>query len=146
MANPIQQTLIVQTMQAVRALYDADIPESQITLQETRKEFEGHLTVVVFPVTRFSKKSPEQTGTDIGTWLQANVEEITDFNVIKGFLNISLSTAYWIELVNTQLVESTFGTFPANGKKLMVEYSSPNTNKPLHLGHIRNNLLGYSVA
>lgn len=146
MANPIQQTLIAQTMQAVRALYDADIPESQITLQETRKEFEGHLTVVVFPVTRFSKKSPEQTGTDIGTWLQANVEEITDFNVIKGFLNISLSTAYWIELVNTQLVESTFGTFPANGKKLMVEYSSPNTNKPLHLGHIRNNLLGYSVA
>jgi len=146
MANPIQQTLIAQTMQAVRALYDADIPESQITLQETRKEFEGHLTVVVFPVTRFSKKSPEQTGTDIGTWLQANVEEITDFNVIRGFLNISLSTAYWIELVNTQLVESTFGTFPANGKKLMVEYSSPNTNKPLHLGHIRNNLLGYSVA
>lgn len=146
MANSIQQTLIARTMQAVRALYNADIPESQVTLQETRKEFEGHFTVVVFPVTRFSKKSPEQTGTDIGTWLQANVSEITGFNVIKGFLNISLSNAYWIELVNTQLIKSTFGTFPANGKKLMVEYSSPNTNKPLHLGHIRNNLLGYSVA
>lgn len=146
MANSIQKTLIAQTVQAVRELYHADIPESQITLQETRKEFEGHITVVVFPVTRFSKKSPEQTGTDIGTWLQANVEEITDFNVIKGFLNINLSIQYWIELVNTQLVKPTFGSFPANGKKLMVEYSSPNTNKPLHLGHIRNNLLGYSVA
>lgn len=146
MANSIQQTLIAGTIQAVRELYGADLPESQVTLQETRKEFEGHITVVVFPVTRFSKKSPEQTGTDIGTWLQENVSEIADFNVIKGFLNIRLSDQYWIDLVNTQLVSPTFGTFPANGKKLMVEYSSPNTNKPLHLGHIRNNLLGYSVA
>lgn len=146
MANSIQQALIAGTIQAVRELYGADLPESQVTLQETRKEFEGHITVVVFPVTRFSKKSPEQTGTDIGTWLQENVSEIADFNVIKGFLNIRLSDQYWIDLVNTQLVSPTFGTFPANGKKLMVEYSSPNTNKPLHLGHIRNNLLGYSVA
>lgn len=146
MANSIQQTLIAQTIQAAKELYGADIPESQVTLQETRKEFEGHITVVVFPVTRFSKKSPEETGNDIGAWLQANVKEIADFNVIKGFLNIVLSNPYWIDLVNTQLVKPTFGSFPANGKKLMVEYSSPNTNKPLHLGHIRNNLLGYSVA
>src|SRR5690606_38937739 len=103
-------------------------------------------TVVVFPVTRFSKKSPEQTGTEIGEWLSRNVQEIQGFNVIKGFLNISLSDAYWISMVNTQLVNSAFGSFPANGKKIMIEYSSPNTNKPLHLGHIRNNLLGYSVA
>ena len=146
MANSIQQTLIAQTIRAVQELYSADIPSAQITLQETRKEFEGHITVVVFPVTRFSKKSPEQTGADIGEWLKANVREIADFNVIKGFLNISLSNQYWITLVNTALVAPTFGSFPANGKKLMVEYSSPNTNKPLHLGHIRNNLLGYSIA
>jgi len=146
MANSIQQTLIAQTIQAVRELYDADIPESQVTLQETRKEFEGHITVVVFPITRFSKKSPEQTGEDIGEWLKVRVDEISDFNVIKGFLNISLSDQYWVTLVNTTLASPTFGSFPSNGKKLMVEYSSPNTNKPLHLGHIRNNLLGYSVA
>lgn len=146
MANSIQQTLIAQTVRAVQELFSADIPETQITLQETRKEFDGHITVVVFPVTRFSKKSPEQTGTEIGEWLSRNVREIQGFNVIKGFLNISLSDAYWISMVNTQLVNSAFGSFPANGKKIMIEYSSPNTNKPLHLGHIRNNLLGYSVA
>lgn len=146
MANSIQQTLIAQTVRAVQELFSADIPETQITLQETRKEFDGHITVVVFPVTRFSKKSPEQTGTEIGEWLSRNVQEIQGFNVIKGFLNISLSDAYWISMVNTQLVNSAFGSFPANGKKIMIEYSSPNTNKPLHLGHIRNNLLGYSVA
>lgn len=146
MANSIQQTLIAQTIQAVRELYNANIPESQVTLQETRKEFEGHITVVVFPITRFSKKSPEETGEDIGKWLKASVHEISDFNVIKGFLNISLSDQHWVTLVNTTLASPTFGSFPSNGKKLMVEYSSPNTNKPLHLGHIRNNLLGYSVA
>ncbi|TYR31180.1 arginine--tRNA ligase [Sphingobacterium phlebotomi] len=146
MTNSIQQTLIAQTIKAVQQLYSADIPESQVTLQETRKEFEGHITIVIFPVTRFSKKSPEQTGREIGEFLQRNVPVISVFNVIKGFLNISLADQHWIELVNTKLIDSSFGTFPANGKKIMVEYSSPNTNKPLHLGHIRNNLLGYSVA
>ncbi|MFD2966473.1 arginine--tRNA ligase [Sphingobacterium bambusae] len=146
MAYSIQNRLITQTIEAVKALYDASLPETQVTLQETRKEFEGHITIVVFPVTRFSKKSPEQTAEEIGTWLRENVQEIAAFNVIKGFLNISLSDSYWIDLVNTQLIDPAFGTFPANGKRLMVEYSSPNTNKPLHLGHIRNNLLGYSVA
>ncbi|WDF70682.1 arginine--tRNA ligase [Sphingobacterium oryzagri] len=146
MAYSIQQTLITQTVRAVKDLYGADLPDSQVTLQETRKEFEGHITIVIFPVTRFSKKSPEQTGADIGDWLQANLQEIAGYNVIKGFLNISLSDEYWISLVNNSLIKPEFGRFAANGKKLMVEYSSPNTNKPLHLGHIRNNLLGFSVA
>lgn len=146
MANSIQQTLIEQTVKAVKELYGADIPESQITLQETRKEFEGQITVVTFPVTRFSKKSPEQTGNEIGEFLQGHVSHIAAFNVIKGFLNISLSDAYWVGLVNGEMLADSYGKFPANGRKLMVEYSSPNTNKPLHLGHIRNNLLGYSVA
>ena len=146
MANSIQHTLVKQTVAAVKALYGADIPETQIALQETRKEFEGQITIVTFPVTRFSKKSPEQTGTEIGEYLQQNIDAISAFNVIKGFLNISLSDSYWISLLNETIVAADFGKFPSNGKKLMVEYSSPNTNKPLHLGHIRNNLLGYSVA
>lgn len=146
MANFIQQALVAQTTQAIKAIYGTEFPASQITLQETRKEFEGHITVVVFPVTRVSRKSPEQTGTDIGNWLQENMPDIAGFNVIKGFLNISLSDSYWIGVANQQLLDDKFGIYPSNGKKLMVEYSSPNTNKPLHLGHIRNNLLGYSVA
>jgi arginyl-tRNA synthetase len=146
MATSIQQTLIEQTVRAVKELYNAEIPASQITLQETRKEFEGQITIVTFPVTRFSKKSPEQTGTEIGEYLQGNIAEISGFNIIKGFLNISLADSYWIELLNNTLLRADYGQFPSNGKRLMVEYSSPNTNKPLHLGHIRNNLLGYSVA
>ncbi len=146
MAQSIQKTLIAQTVKAVHDLYQAELSPEQVTLQETRKEFEGHITIVVFPVTRFSKRSPEQTAEAIGEWLQQNLGEIEGFNVIKGFLNISLSENYWIDLLNEQLVDPSFGKFPANGKKLMVEYSSPNTNKPLHLGHIRNNLLGYSIA
>ncbi|MBL1407122.1 arginine--tRNA ligase [Sphingobacterium faecale] len=146
MANSIQLTLVQETVAAVKSLYDADIPDSQITLQETRKEFEGQITIVTFPVTRFSKKSPEQTGMEIGAYLQERIPEIAAYNVIKGFLNVSLSDAYWIAMLNDTILQDGFGQFAKNGKKLMVEYSSPNTNKPLHLGHIRNNLLGYSVA
>lgn len=146
MANPIQETLIEQTVQAVKKLYGAEIPASQITLQETRKEFEGQITVVVFPITRYSKKSPEQTGQDMGAYLQERVADVAGFNVVKGFLNLSIADSYWIALVQQVLLKDNYGVFPANGKKIMVEYSSPNTNKPLHLGHIRNNLLGYSVA
>lgn len=146
MATSIQQTLIEQTVRAVKELYNAEIPASQITLQETRKEFEGQITIVTFPVTRFSKKSPEQTGTEIGEYLQGNIAEIAGFNIIKGFLNISFADRYWIDLLNNTLLRADYGQFPSNGKRLMVEYSSPNTNKPLHLGHIRNNLLGYAVA
>lgn len=146
MGNSIQKRLVEVTVQAVKTLYNADILEHQIALQATRKEFEGQITIVTFPVTRFSKLSPEQTGTAIGAYLHQHIAEISDFNVIKGFLNIVLSDDYWVALLNDTIVAKDFGSFPANGKKLMVEYSSPNTNKPLHLGHIRNNLLGYSVA
>lgn len=142
----IQDRLVQQTVQAIKELYNAEIPASQISIQETRKEFEGQLTVVVFPVTRFSKKSPEQTGIEIGEYLTKNNDEIVDFNVIKGFLNLGFSDAFWIGQLKHTILNESFGQFPSNGKKLMVEYSSPNTNKPLHLGHIRNNLLGYSVA
>ena len=146
MANTIRQQLIDHTKQAIRELYQADVPDHQVTLQETRKEFEGQLTVVTFPFTRISKKGPEQTGQEIGDYLLSAVPEIASFNIIKGFLNISLTDAYWTALFTSEIAKEGFGTFAPNGRKLMVEYSSPNTNKPLHLGHIRNNLLGYSVA
>lgn len=146
MANSIQELLIEKTVEAVSALYGSEIPAQQISLQETRKEFEGQITIVVFPVTRFSKKSPEVTGTEIGEYLQREISDITAFNVIKGFLNLSFSDAYWVNLLNDTILSDSFAVLPKNGKKVMVEYSSPNTNKPLHLGHIRNNLLGFSVA
>src|SRR5690606_26928100 len=146
MAQSIEQLLIDKTVEAVKVLYASEIPVSQIALQETRKEFDGQLTIVVFPITRFSKKGPEATGEEIGQYLQTQVAEISSFNVIKGFLNLSLADSYWIGVLNRAILSSEFGTFPDNGKKLMVEYSSPNTNKPLHLGHIRNNLLGYAIS
>lgn len=146
MTQSIEQLLVDKTVEAVQVLYGSEIPASQIALQETRKEFEGQLTLVVFPVTRFSKKGPEATGNEIGSYLAEQIPELSAFNVIKGFLNLSLSDNYWVGLLNQHILNPDFGTFPKNGKKLMIEYSSPNTNKPLHLGHIRNNLLGYSVA
>lgn len=142
----IQKELIEGTLRAVSELYQAELSESQVTLQETRKEFEGQITLVVFPITRFSKKSPEQTGVEIGEYLKGKIDLITDFNVVKGFLNISLSDDYWFGRFQSSISQPDYGIFPKNGKKIMLEYSSPNTNKPLHLGHIRNNLLGYSVA
>lgn len=138
--------IIAAAVKAVKTLYNTDIAEADINLQETRKEFEGQVTIVTFPFTRFSKKSPEQTGTDIGEFLQNEVAEVSGFNVIKGFLNISLSDSYWLDQLNNTILTSEFSISKPNGKKVMIEYSSPNTNKPLHLGHVRNNLLGYSVA
>ncbi|MCJ8211192.1 arginine--tRNA ligase [Mucilaginibacter sp. RS28] len=138
--------IIDAALKAVKALYDTDLSSSDINLQETRKEFEGQVTIVTFPITRYSKKSPEQTGNDIGEFLQKELPEVAAFNVIKGFLNISLADNYWLDKLNNQILTADFGTVAPNGKKVMVEYSSPNTNKPLHLGHVRNNLLGYSVA
>lgn len=142
----IEHKIIAATVAAVKALYQQDLPENQVNLQDTRIEFEGQITIVVFPVVRFSKKSPEATATDLGEYLVANIEEVTAFNVVKGFLNLSIADAYWVNLFNADLLNPSFGVFSPNGKKVMVEYSSPNTNKPLHLGHVRNNLLGYSVA
>lgn len=138
--------IIDATVKAVKTLYQTDIDASAVSLQETRKEFEGQVTIVTFPFTRFSKKSPEQTGAEIGEYLKNELTEVSAFNVIKGFLNISIASGYWIEQLNNVIAADDFAVFKPNGKKVMVEYSSPNTNKPLHLGHVRNNLLGYSVT
>ncbi|HZX57172.1 MAG TPA: arginine--tRNA ligase [Mucilaginibacter sp.] len=133
-------------IKAVKTLYQADITPIDIPLQETRKDFEGQVTVVTFPLTKLSRKSPEQTGNEIGAFIETELKEISGFNVIKGFLNISLSDTYWLDVFYTEILADDFAEPKPNGKKVMVEYSSPNTNKPLHLGHVRNNLLGYSVA
>jgi arginyl-tRNA synthetase len=142
----IEQHIITATLAGVKQLYNQDLPESQVAVQDTRAEFEGQITIVVFPVVRLSKKSPEATGADLGAYLVEHVEEVTGYNVIKGFLNLSIADSYWINLFNDELLKPDFGYIAPTGKKVMVEYSSPNTNKPLHLGHVRNNLLGYSVA
>ncbi|MDR1226393.1 MAG: arginine--tRNA ligase [Prevotellaceae bacterium] len=128
------------------SLYNTDSVPLQ--LQKTRKEFEGDVTLVTFPLTRLSRKSPEQTATEVGEWLKANVPQVENFNVVKGFLNIKLSTDFWLRQLSQIIDDQSFGVNSkgASGRTVMVEYSSPNTNKPLHLGHIRNNLLGYSVA
>ncbi|HTM97725.1 MAG TPA: arginine--tRNA ligase [Pedobacter sp.] len=138
--------IITETLNAIKQLYNEEVAESVINIQETRKEFEGQITLVVFPIVRFSKKSPEETANAIGEYLLQNVEQVTAFNVVKGFLNLSIADSYWLNLFNNELLHDDFLTVKPNGKKVMVEYSSPNTNKPLHLGHVRNNLLGYSVA
>lgn len=138
--------IIEAAVKAVKALYQTELNATEINLQPTRKEFEGQVTIVTFPFTKISRKSPEQTGAEIGAYLKNEIAEIAGFNVIKGFLNISLSDAYWINQFYTEILPDTFARPKPNGKKVMVEYSSPNTNKPLHLGHVRNNLLGYSVA
>ncbi len=132
--------------QAFKALFDIEIATEQIILEQTKKEFEGHFTLVVFPFVRQTKKSPEQTAVVIGEYLKNNYPEVADFNVIKGFLNIVLADAFWLNVLQNDIASSSFGSVSPNGKKVMVEYSSPNTNKPLHLGHVRNNLLGYAVA
>ncbi len=140
----IENFLLQQAQAAVSALYGVDTFPVQI--QKTRKEFEGDYTLVVFPLLKISHKGPEQTGNEIGQWLVDNVAEIAAFNVIKGFLNLSLSGAFWGERFAEIAANNRFGFAEPTGRTIMVEYSSPNTNKPLHLGHIRNNLLGYSVA
>lgn len=142
----LSEIIISKTQEAIKALFNTDIDASAITLQDTRKEFEGQVTVVTFPFIKISKKSPEETGTLIGDYLVNNTTEVFAFNVVKGFLNLSITDAYWInELKNISAI-ANYGKHAARNKKVMVEYSSPNTNKPLHLGHVRNNLLGYSVA
>src|SRR3569833_36362 len=134
------------TVKAVKHLYNTDISATDINLQVSCWVFVGLVTIVTFPYTRFSKKSPEQTGTDIGTFLLNELADVSGFYVIKGFLNISLSDSYWINRLSAEISSEKFAVIGPNGKKVMVEYSSPNTNKPLHLGHVRNNLLGYSIA
>ena len=142
----LEQKILHHLSEAVQAIYQTKTDTDQFNLQETRKEFEGQITVVTFPITLFSKKSPELTGEDLGNYLKTNVDEIVAFNVIKGFLNLVISDEYWFQQLKEVYSAPSYGILPKTGNKVMVEYSSPNTNKPLHLGHIRNNLLGYSVA
>ncbi|HEY9082821.1 MAG TPA: arginine--tRNA ligase [Vicingaceae bacterium] len=141
------EELIIQAVaKGMASIYGAEVDVNTIQPQKTRKEFDGDLTVVVFPFTKIAKKSPEQTAEDLGKYLVDNVPQITNFNVVKGFLNLSIAPEYWLGELNTIAQNKTFGQAAPSGKTYMVEYASPNTNKPLHLGHLRNIFLGFSVA
>ena len=134
--------------EAVKALYGQDVPEKMVQVQKTKKEFEGSLTIVVFPFLKMSKKKPEDTAQEIGQWLKENCKAVADFNVVKGFLNIVIDKAAWLSMLNDINKDELYGEVAAkeDSPLVMIEYSSPNTNKPLHLGHVRNNLLGWSLA
>ena len=144
----IEQTLVNGVVEAIKALYGAEFNAEKIQLQKTRKEFEGDYTVVVFPFLALSKKRPEETAQEIGEFIKQQLPEVSAFNVVKGFLNLSIAPAYWVGLLESIDKTEKWGTVPVTETSplVMVEYSSPNTNKPLHLGHIRNNLLGYALS
>lgn len=144
----VEQTILVSIISAIKNLYNTEVDNSLVQLQKTRKEFKGHLTLVAFPFLKISKKGPEQTAQEIGEWLKANSPEIADFNVVKGFLNLEINASSWIELLTEINSDPDYGIVQPtdNSPLVMIEYSSPNTNKPLHLGHIRNNLLGFALA
>ena len=145
--DALDQRLAQSAVTACEACFGAEITPEQIQLQQTRKEFDGDRTVVVFPLTRHSKSSPEATGTALGEWLVANDELVAAYQVVKGFLNLTIVPAYWTEqLLQIHTVDAYGIQAKGSKSKVMVEYSSPNTNKPLHLGHLRNNFLGYSVS
>ncbi|MDE7455580.1 MAG: arginine--tRNA ligase [Prevotella sp.] len=144
----IEQQIQSAAIAAVKALYGQDVPEKMVQLQKTRSEFEGNLTLVVFPFLKMSKKAPEQTAQELGDYLTANCTAISKYNVVKGFLNLSIAPAAWLQLLQAIDQDEHYGEQQAtdNSPLVMIEYSSPNTNKPLHLGHVRNNLLGWSLA
>lgn len=144
----IEKLLTAAVVKAIKALYDTDITAEQVQVQKTRPDFEGHLTVVTFPFLRISKKKPEETGEDIAQWLIANTDLVSSFNTVKGFLNLVIAPAKWLQLLATIDADAHYGLQLPNDESplTMVEYSSPNTNKPLHLGHVRNNLLGWAVS
>lgn len=144
----IEQQITGSVIAGIKELYGADVAEAQVQLQKTKKEFKGHLTLVVFPFLRMSKKSPEQTAQELGEYLVKNEPAVAEFNVIKGFLNLTVASGCWIDLLNEINAAPKYGFTKAteNSPLVMIEYSSPNTNKPLHLGHVRNNLLGYSLS
>jgi len=144
----IEQIIAEGVAKAVKELYGADIDEKAAVPSATKKEFEGDLTVVVFPFLKASHKAPEVTATEIGEWLEKNLEAVEKFNVVKGFLNISINPSYWLTLLHDIASQEKWGIREVTPESdlVMVEYSSPNTNKPLHLGHVRNNLLGYSLS
>ena len=143
----IEKLLISSLKAAIKEIYNADIPDKLAQVQKTRTEFEGDFTIVVFPFLKISKKSPVDTAQEIGEYFVSKVNEVDSFNIIKGFLNLSISTEYWLNFFLENKTNISFGKHTTSEKKpLVIEYSSPNTNKPLHLGHIRNNLLGWSVS
>ena len=144
----IEDKLVASVISGLKALYGQEVPEKMVQMQKTKKEFEGHLTLVVFPFLKMSKKGPEQTAQEIGEYLKANDPAVAAFNVIKGFLNLTIASATWIELLNEIQADEQYGLMQVTDASplVMIEYSSPNTNKPLHLGHVRNNLLGYALA
>lgn len=144
----IEQQIITTAQQAVKTLYGEEVPEKMVQLQKTKREFEGNLTLVVFPFLKISRKKPEDTAQDLGEYIKQNCDAIADFNVVKGFLNLVIDSKAWIGLLNEMNSNPKFGEKPVteNSPLVMIEYSSPNTNKPLHLGHVRNNLLGWSLA
>lgn len=139
-------TIVKAVKEGINALYGAEIDAEEIQVQITRKDIDGDFTIVVFPFTKYSKKKPEDTAKDIGVFLKNKLEEIGSYNIIKGFLNLSMSSEYWISLLNKLAALKSFDIKLDSTKTFIVEYSSPNTNKPLHLGHIRNNLLGDSIS
>ena len=144
----IEDKLVASVISGLKALYGQEVPEKMVQMQKTKKEFEGHLTLVVFPFLKMSKKGPEQTAQEIGEYLKANDPAVAAFNVIKGFLNLTIASATWIELLNEIQADEQYGLVQVTDASplVMIEYSSPNTNKPLHLGHVRNNLLGNALA
>ena len=143
----LENILTQQAKNAVRALYEVDCTDAQVQLQKTRPEFEGNITLVVFPFVKVARKAPAQVAEEIGQWLMANSPElIAKYNAVQGFLNLSIADTFWVEQLQAIDAEAEYGKQPDRNQLMMVEYSSPNTNKPLHLGHVRNNLLGYSVA
>lgn len=142
----IQENIIQGIQLAFQNIYNHEVPLDQIVLAPTRKEFQGAYTFVVFPFLKISQENPEATANQIGEYLKGNFPSVTGFNVVKGFLNLELNELVWVDLFQQIYSNPNFGQLPANGQKVMVEYSSPNTNKPLHLGHLRNNFLGFSVA
>lgn len=142
----IHEKIIEGTVEAIKNLYNTTISKELINTQATGSGFKGEVTIVTFPLTKFSKQSPEETGNVIGEYLKNHISKIVNYNTIKGFLNLEISDVYWIHKLNELANDSSFGMLRAKDEKVMVEYSSPNTNKPLHLGHIRNNLLGYSIS
>ena len=143
----LEQQLSVLVKHAVKALYGVEAADAQIQIQKTRPEFEGNITLVVFPFVKIARKAPQQVAAEIGEWLMVNGEGlIARFNAVQGFLNLVIDDAFWVKQLEAIDADVTYGQQPDRNQLMMVEYSSPNTNKPLHLGHVRNNLLGYSIA
>ena len=146
MSKSLPQILEAGVKAAITNLYGADGSAQEITLQTTRREFEGEFTVVTFPLTRIARKKPDEIAAELGVYLKENLTEVADYNVIKGFLNLVIADDFWRDFLLSEPVKTDYGQAPAKGETVVVEFCSPNTNKPLHLGHVRNILLGWSTS